>query len=256
MSGRLLIIPAAGRGSRLKMATPKPLVFVAGRPMLDHLFDLYGPWVDDFVVIVNPDSEPAIRGHCATRPERVSFAVQHEPTGMLDAILLGTEAVRGSSASWIWITWADQIAVRRETVAALARATDAAAVAMALPTLERQHPYTHLERNADGRIVRVRYRREQDPMPGVGESEMGVFGLSREAYLRDLQRFSDELGVESGAATGERNFLPFVPWLAARAHVVTFPAIEDIEAVGVNTPEELAAVEAALRSRAHRPPIE
>jgi bifunctional N-acetylglucosamine-1-phosphate-uridyltransferase/glucosamine-1-phosphate-acetyltransferase GlmU-like protein len=212
--------------------------------------------VDAFVVIVNPDSEQTIRRHCATRSERVIFAVQHEPTGMLDAILLGTKAVRASSATWIWITWADQVAVRRETVAALARATDAAAVAMALPTLERQHPYTHLERDLDGRIVRVRYRREQDPMPAVGESEMGVFGLSRDAYLRDLPTFSDGLAGGSGAATGERNFLPFVPWLAARARVVTFPAVEDIEAVGVNTPEELATVEAALRSRAQRRPIE
>ena len=46
-----------------------------------------------------------------------------------------------------------------------------------------------------------------------------------------------------GSATGERNFLPFIAW-ANRSHdVVTFPAVDEMEAVGVNTPEELHAVE-------------
>jgi bifunctional N-acetylglucosamine-1-phosphate-uridyltransferase/glucosamine-1-phosphate-acetyltransferase GlmU-like protein len=168
---------------------------------------------------------------------------------MLDAILLAGDAVRSSTATRIWITWADQIAVRHDTVIALARIGDEDGVAMALPTLQRQNPYTHLERDAGGCIVRVRYRREHDPMPETGESEIGVFGLSREAYLEDLARFSAELGGESGAATGERNFLPFIPWLARQARVVTFSATEDVEAVGVNTPEELGMVEDVLRKR-------
>jgi bifunctional N-acetylglucosamine-1-phosphate-uridyltransferase/glucosamine-1-phosphate-acetyltransferase GlmU-like protein len=249
VTGRVLVIPAAGRGSRLKSVSPKPLVAVAGRPMLDHLFDLYHAWVDDFIVVVNPEAEAAIRAHSAARGERVAFAVQEAPTGMLDAILLAADSVRVTGAQHVWITWADQIAVRSETVAALARAGGEAGVAMALPTLQRRNPYTHLERDATGRIVRVRYRRENDPMPATGESEMGVFALSRAAYLDDLSRFSMELGGAGGAATGERNFLPFIPWLASRASVVTFSALEDVEAVGVNTPEDLRLVEAALVSR-------
>ena len=250
MRRRVLIIPAAGRGTRLRSPLPKPLVPVAGRPMLDLLFALYRPYVDRFVIVANPESERAIRELCATsQPGAVDFAVQHAPTGMLDAILLASDAVRATPAETVWITWADQVAVRRETVAALAWASDEPGVALALPTLQRAHPYTLLERDGSGRIVRVRYRRENDPMPAAGESEIGVFSLSRDAYLQELPRFAAESAMEPGAATGERNFLPFIPWLGARREVVTFPAMEDVEAVGVNTPDELAIVEAALRRR-------
>lgn len=245
---RVLLIPAAGRGSRLKSLLPKPLVPVAGRAMLDWLFDLYAPWVQRFVVVVNPESSAAIRAHCAARGEEIAFAVQKRPTGMLDAILLGDAAVRASGAETIWITWADQIAVRAETVRALAEACAERGTDMALPVVVREQPYTQLERDASGRITAVRVRREHDPMPAKGESEMGLFALSRATYLEQLPRYAEETAAR-GAGTGERNFLPFIAWLARHGRVVTFPCTEEIEAVGVNTPEELAQVEAALRAR-------
>jgi len=55
--------------------------------------------------------------------------------------------------------------------------------------------------------------------------------------------------VPPGTTTGERNFLPFVPWLAQRRLVATFPCTDPMEAVGINTPDELRQVEAWLRSR-------
>ena len=51
-----------------------------------------------------------------------------------------------------------------------------------------------------------------------------------------------------GAGTGERNFLPFLPWLAERAKVMTFE-IDAAEAQGINTPEDLVAVGRTLESR-------
>jgi hypothetical protein len=55
--------------------------------------------------------------------------------------------------------------------------------------------------------------------------------------------------VPTGSATGERNFLPFVAWAAARADVTTFPCVGPEEAIGINTPQELALVETYLRAR-------
>ena len=55
--------------------------------------------------------------------------------------------------------------------------------------------------------------------------------------------------MERGRGTGERNFVPFVPWLAQRAEVVTFPCTDEREAVGINTPEELRMMEAWIGAR-------
>ena len=244
---RLLIIPAAGRGSRLGAAKPKPLVEVNGRPMLDHLADLYRPFVDHIVVIAHPSFAAAIDAW--GRPLGcVAVVEQTSPTGMLDAVLLAGPAVRERRPDAVWITWADQVGVLSATVQRLADAGDQAPQpALALPTVRRRAPYTHFERDAAGRLSRFLQRREGDAMPEEGESDMGLFGLTRETFERDLEEYATQ--VPPGSGTGERNFVPFVPWLAQRKTVVTFPCTNPAEAVGINTSEELREIEAWLRAR-------
>ncbi len=57
----ILIVPAAGAGSRLQTSTPKFLVPVNGRPMIDRLIDLYRPHVSRIVLVVNPAFEAEAR---------------------------------------------------------------------------------------------------------------------------------------------------------------------------------------------------
>jgi CTP:molybdopterin cytidylyltransferase MocA len=168
---------------------------------------------------------------------------------MLDAILLGSADVRAASPDSVWITWCDQVGVHPATVSRLAETVAAhSGAAVVLPTVHRSSPYIHFDRDAAGTIVRVRHRREGDVMPEQGESDMGLFSASASAFLDLLPAFAMEVDRSSG--TGERNFLPFIPWVAARAGVITFAPEDEAEAVGVNTPEELAAVERYLAARA------
>jgi bifunctional UDP-N-acetylglucosamine pyrophosphorylase/glucosamine-1-phosphate N-acetyltransferase len=241
-----LIIPAAGLGSRLRSSVPKPLVLVNGRPMLESLLRLYRALVDRIVLVVHPAFEQQMRSYGASTGAPLEYEVQAGPTGMLDAILLGRQHV--VDASEIWITWCDQIAIRPTTIdrlIALRRTHPDAHLIM--PTASRQNPYIHLGRGPNGRIVRVLHRREGDSLPAVGESDIGLFSLSRSAYLEDLTEFA--ASSATGASTGERNFLPFIAWLAPRGEVITFPCTDDIEAVGINTPEELQIIERYLAER-------
>ena len=251
---RLLVIPAAGLGSRLGAHVPKVLARVAGATMLDRLLDLYRHVVDRVVVVVHPAFAEEVQRHVASHRDapRIECVAQPSPTGMLDAILLSLPAAERYRPSSVWVTWCDQVAVHPKTIARLVAhvSSDAAAV-LVMPTVTRQDPYIHLERDATGRIVRVLLRREADVMPETGESDMGLFAMSPRAYVELLPRYADT--VEIGRATGERNFLPFIPWLAARDTVTTFPCEDPMEAVGINTPEDLAVVEAYLRSVSREP---
>ena len=254
---RILIVPAAGLGSRLQTSIPKALVPVLGRPMIDWLVDLYRDWVTRIVVVAHPSFADDLRAHVRARHAEangdgrlpVDVVIQQTPTGMLDAILLARDRVVASAASHIWITWCDQVAVHPRTVRRLGELCDAhPSTPMIVPTVVRAAPYVHLDRDASGRIVRILHRREDDAMPAVGESEIGVFSLTRDAFLDRLPQFA--AAPETGSHTGERNFLPFIVWIAARSAVLTFPAGDEMEAVGVNTPEELRSVEAYLARRA------
>lgn len=242
---RALIIPAAGIGSRLRSSLPKVLFPVNGRPMLDYLFALYAADVDRIVLVVRPADLDLIRDACAQAPVPCDFAVQETPTGMLDAILLALPTLAPNPPARVWITWCDQIAIRPETVRRLRDAP--ASAALTLPTCVRRDPYIHLARDEAGRIVRVLHRREGDAMPDEGETDAGLFSLSGEAYFAALPQFAAGVATPDGAATRERNFLPFIPWLQQRAapsasNVHTFACESWIESVGVNAPADVALV--------------
>lgn len=241
-----MIIPAAGPGSRLGLAVPKVLAPVAGRPMLDHLLDLYAGWIERFVLVLHPSAREAVERHCAGRAEAIAIEIQASPTGMLDAILIPGDGLRARPPGAIWVTWCDQVAVRPETVRRLAYACARhPEAALLLPTIERREPYIHFERDGHGEISGVLQRREGDAMPAVGESDLGLFALSPRAYFEQLPEFARD--AVPGARTGERNFLLFLPWLRGRGGVASFRGCDPIESLGVNTPDDLAAVEPHLR---------
>lgn len=245
---KTLLIPAAGIGSRLGMDGPKAMQTVAGRPMLDWLLDLHRPHVDSFVLVVRPEHAEQIHAHAkqvAGLP--VQITLQEEPTGMLDAILTGLPTVTALAPDWVWITWCDQVAISALTVQTLARICDATTADLVLPTAPKPTPYVHLERGAAGTIERVLHMRDGDTMPASGEQDAGLFALRGFTYLETLSQFADS--ATSSPVTGERNFLPFIPYISARGGVETFP-VDATESVGVNDPQDLQQVEEHLRGLA------
>jgi bifunctional N-acetylglucosamine-1-phosphate-uridyltransferase/glucosamine-1-phosphate-acetyltransferase GlmU-like protein len=216
--------------------------------MVAHVIDLYRDYADRIVIVVSPGAVAAVRLALATEPQ-VTLIVQEKPTGMLDAILLAHGEVSAGPARRVLITWCDQVAIAPATVGAvIAAAAAQPEPPVVMPVCRSADPYVHLVRDPDGRIVRVLHRREGDEMPREGESDAGVFDLSREAYLQWLPQYA--AAPDIGAVTGERNFVPFAAWAAARGAVVTIPCRDREEAVGINTPAELGRVEQYLRTRA------
>lgn len=245
---RALIVPAGGAGSRLGLGIPKLLVPLDGRAMIEHLVSLYSSSVEGIAVVVHPSALEATRAFMARVPLATELFVQQEPTGMLDAILLARPAIERWRPRRVWITWCDQVAIHPMTVARLKAASERdPSLVLSMPTCRSREPYIHLVRNGRGDIIDVLHRREGDSMPAIGEGDAGLFDLSLHAYLDLLPRYAAAPAV--GRATGERNFLPFVASAREYGGVHTFPCEEEIEAVGVNTPEELARVEAHLRAR-------
>jgi NDP-sugar pyrophosphorylase family protein len=249
---RLLVVPAAGRGSRLQTSVPKALVPVAGRPMIDHLIALCRPHVEFVAVVAHPSFADEMRAHLAgVCGNGLNCAVveQPAPTGMLDAILQASPIVDRVRPERIWTLWCDQVGVLPATLQRLSVAERGDnAPAIVFPTVPQKNPYIHFQRDTAGLITRVLQRREKDLMPDDGESDMGLFSLSRETYSDALPRFAQETLTAPG--TGERNFLPFIPWLAGRDIVTTIPCTDRREAVGINTPDDLRSIENWLRDRA------
>jgi bifunctional UDP-N-acetylglucosamine pyrophosphorylase/glucosamine-1-phosphate N-acetyltransferase len=249
---RALIVPAAGAGSRLEGDVPKLLAPVGGRPMIDIVLDLYRKHTDTIVVVIHPSADARVRDHLrGAATEAVSVLWQPKRTGMLDAVLIPHETLAHNPPDQIWITWCDQVAVDPATIDRLADHASRPQTDVVLPVAYTRQPYTCLERDADGRLKGILHQREGDAIPEWGEREMGVFALSRRAYFELLPQFART--GETGAVTGERNFLPFLPWVAARGRLTSFRCADPREAIGVNTPEDRTQVEAFLEERRTTP---
>src|SRR5262249_46132327 len=159
------------------------LVSVGGRPMIEWLVDLYRPYVSGIVLVVGPASSEEARRRAAASDVPMAVEVQQAPTGMLDAVLMAYDRVQQSRASRVWITWCDQIAIHPRTIARLSELSTIHETApIVMPVAFKKNPYIHLERDANGRIVRVLHRREGDKMPDVGESDAGLFSVSRDTF--------------------------------------------------------------------------
>ena len=86
------VILAAGKGTRLRPLTddkPKALVEVAGRPLLDHIFEqLVGLGISEFVVVVGYQKQQIIdRYEDEFRGIPITYAHQREQLGLAHALL-------------------------------------------------------------------------------------------------------------------------------------------------------------------------
>lgn len=93
------VILAAGKGSRLRPLTetvPKPLIKVAGKPLLDHIVGALPSAVDE-LIIVTGYLEDQIKDHCGSEfmGRKVTYVHQAEQKGTAHALWLCKDYLKG-----------------------------------------------------------------------------------------------------------------------------------------------------------------
>lgn len=233
------VIPAAGIGSRLGAKIPKLLLpLTHSETVWSVLRNKLLPVVDHIHIIASPQGEPLIRQ--ATQADEaaglVSMSIQPKPLGMGDAIFQGHSV--WSQASSILIIWGDQVFVSPQTLTRSLAAHAGAEKTIALPLTQVTAPYVEYIFNNDSRLVEIKQSREGDACSATGLADVGTFILSVTELLPAWQTYSNT--AAQGSRTGEINFLPFLPFLAASGWRVQPVKIKDAtEARGINTPDDL-----------------
>jgi bifunctional UDP-N-acetylglucosamine pyrophosphorylase/glucosamine-1-phosphate N-acetyltransferase len=240
-----VMIPAAGRGSRLGFDKPKILYPLAGKTILEWLIERFSPFVSRFVLVLSPDGEPHVRPLAESLlGSRLKIAIQPSPKGMGDAIQRGLTAI---DTPRLAIVWGDQPALRPSTIAnTLALHSGPLAPAITFPTLWREKPYIHFERDASGRLLRLLQAREGDSMPERGEGDAGFFCFEKDTLAQSLDQMS-RLPEGYGASTGEFLLLPGFPLAAQNGLTVLTPSLVSVEeSVGVNSPADAEYLDSLL----------
>jgi glucose-1-phosphate thymidylyltransferase len=97
-----VLIPAAGQGVRLKPHTltrPKPMIYVAGKPIIGHILDNLKGLFDEIVIIVGYMKDKLIKYVDTNFSDHftIQYVEQEEMQGLGHAVYMGKEKIGSSS---------------------------------------------------------------------------------------------------------------------------------------------------------------
>ena len=226
------VIPAAGRGSRLGSDAPKILTSLTDtQTVWDILHAKLAPLVDHIHLVLSPDGERQF----PELPADVSHSVQPAPTGMGDAIFRGFPVWSNYEA--ILVVWGDQVFVSEGTLNRAIAALNNPHQQAVLPVTRMASPYVEYVFEGE-HLARVLQSREGDVTTANGLSDVGTFLLGTDGLQLAWQDYLKT--APRGNATGEMNFLPFLPFLRAQGwRIQPLEVADATEARGINTPDDL-----------------
>ncbi len=248
----LIVVLAAGKGTRMKSDLPKVLHQVAGVPMLGHVLSLAasaggeGAAAADLAVVIGPGMDD-VRAEVTRRAPHARVFVQHEQRGTADAVLAAREAIAAHTGDVI-VLYADTPLIEPDTIARL-RAALAAGSNVVVLGFDAVDPagYGRLLCDADGSLAAIR----EDKDASGAEREVRLCNSGVVAFR--VSGLAGLLGrIGNANAKGEYYLTDAVEIARAdglRAAVVKCP--ED-EVLGVNARDQLAAAEAIFQARRRR----
>jgi bifunctional UDP-N-acetylglucosamine pyrophosphorylase/glucosamine-1-phosphate N-acetyltransferase len=243
-AGPQAVILAAGKGTRMKSARPKILHHVLGVPMLEHVL----------ATVAHVDAAPVsvVVGHQAEAVERafagqgLTFVRQEPQLGTGHALQCARDVFAAAPERPLLVLNGDLPLLKPETLLRLLEVhrTSRAAATLLTVVLDEGGAYGRVLRGTDGQvraIVEARDATEQER--AVREVNAGIYAFDVASLLGVLS------GLQPQNAQGEYYITDLVGLLRSAGRPVHAVQGDPVEALGVNTMQELADATALLRGR-------
>ena len=238
------IVLAAGKGTRMKSATPKVLHRVAGLSMLGHVLRLaQQSGCEAPVVVAGPGMDDVAKEARRHAPKSNVF-IQAEQRGTADAVLAARSAISAHQGDTI-VLYADTPLIRAETIARLRHALDAGA-GVAVLGFNAADPtgYGRLITANDGALLSIREDREaSEEERKITLCNSGVLAFR----CPDLLSILDAIG--NANAKGEYYLTDAVEIARDRGLRAAVVVCTENEVLGVNARDQLAEAEAIWQRR-------
>lgn len=237
------IILAAGQGKRMNSDLPKVLHQACGRTLVEYVLDAArGAGAQRLVVVIGHQAE-LVREALADYPG-VEFAVQVQQLGTGDAVKAATDAL-GAHDGPLLVLNGDMPLIQSASLSKLLgeQRTRGAACVVGTATTEQNFGLGRIVRDESGGFQRIVEEREAtDAEKQIQEINTGCFAFAGPDLFAALQEIRP-------ANTQAEYYLTDCAEILRKAGktVAALPCFAISEALGVNTPEQLAEVELALR---------
>lgn len=245
MQPLLVVILAAGKGTRMKSARPKVLHPLAGRSLLGHAMALSkDAGASRLAVVVGPDM-PEVAAEALRQAAGAAVFVQHQQLGTAHAVLAAREAIAAHTGD-VCVLFADTPLLTADTVHRL-RQSLGQGPGMAVLGFHAADPtgYGRLLTDGSGALLAIREHRDAgDAERKVTLCNSGVMAFRTPQLVSILERIGNanakqEYYLTDAVEIARKEGLP----------VVTSTCTED-EVLGINSRDQLAAAEAIWQRRA------
>jgi len=241
----LIIVLAAGKGTRMRSDMPKVLHAIAGRSMLGHVLALARSLPENRVAtVIGPDMD-SVRAEASRHAPGSPVFVQSEQRGTADAVLAAREALDGHDGD-VMVLYADTPLIRRETLVALSAAL-AEGAGIAVLGFEAEDPtgYGRLLTDEAGRLVAIREDKDaSDEERQIRLCNSGVMAFGRGGVTALLQRIGND------NAKGEFYLTDAVEIARGDGRSAAVVVCPEREVIGVNARDQLAMAEGLWQVRA------
>lgn len=250
MRAPIVIILAAGQGTRMKSATPKVLHEIAGRSLLGHVIEAAATLAPEHLVVVVGSGKEQVIAHLDEIAPWVVTVEQEQRNGTGHAVRIALEFLegRGVSASEspvVVLTGDTPLLTGASLSNLLSSHLDRQAQATVL-TADFINPFGY------GRIIRSGNQiagivEEKDATPEQGkisEINSGMYAFDGAALRTAI------VGLTSANSQGEEYLTDVIEIITARGETVTGVSVQDTnDVMGINDRAQLSVAAAIMRDR-------
>ncbi|MDO4570914.1 MAG: NTP transferase domain-containing protein [Planctomycetia bacterium] len=248
---RTVVLLAGGRGTRMKSEMPKVLIPVCGRPMLQYAIDaLRCAGVVKICVVVGYKADLVIER--IGKAHDLEFAFQRAPLGTGDAVRAASdflkrllESVPPTCRVPIFVTAGDAPLLQSETIREMYEIWDKTQPACLIGSIcvENPHGLGRILRDADGNFLAI--VEEKDATP----DQRAIREVNQSYYIFEARSLMSALNELRPNNAQSEYYLTDVPAIlhSRGERVEVKPVLRPVEAISINTPEELKRVEETLR---------
>jgi bifunctional UDP-N-acetylglucosamine pyrophosphorylase / glucosamine-1-phosphate N-acetyltransferase len=236
------IVLAAGKGTRMKSDLPKVLFPVCGRPMIEYVLDALAEGGVDHVVAVVGYRADDVRTVIDGRPG-VEFVLQTEQLGTGHAVMMCREQLANAKGPVLVVT-GDAPLMQADSVTALLQEYRRQPASCILGTVCKDDPggLGRILRDAQGNFVGIIEHRDATPeQRKITEVNMSYYVFNGPELLGVLDQIRPDNRQSEYYITDAPGLL-----LSQGKEVRALPVLKPCEALGINTIDELGAVEAEL----------
>ena len=234
-----VVILAAGQGTRMRSALPKPLHRLGGKPLLAHVIDAAAGLQPERIIVVCGHGAGPVREAFSQAP--VQWVEQREPLGSGHAVIQALPAI--DPGARVLVLYSDVALVTGETLQRLV--ADESGVSLLTAEVEDPSGYGRILRDSDGAVKGIVEHADATPEQRlIHEINAGPMAAPGD-WLGQACRALKPAGAKQEIYLTHTVDIALAEGMPVRAVKTGGPD----EAMGVNSPAQLAEASRLLRRR-------